>query len=575
MKKLIVSLFLAITLLSPSRTHALFGLGDIVFDPTAIVQTFSSAATLLKQFDDTILYRILVNAANIFVTNLINRFTEDTIRWINTGFQGGGPGYIVNPKAYFNNVANREMEIQLSSIQGTNNIFSNAVIGTAIRTVRGGKLPTGNQLEYTLSNTVQSSLCTEANITQMAIKAIDGGLTVGGIGMSRDAQIAQRKQLLYSQLCTRSPNGSAALQQSLTNCFAADFNCGGWSAYLDLGTNPNNTEYGQTIRAGQLIAAGVASKDAFAKAEIINGVLSTKKCTKYMANDDEGNPYPEGTAPCLEEKVQTPAAAVSGLLQSAIGAGPNRAAASTGTGIEGILTSLLVATLNKITSSAFSKDAPNGGGLNTSYVIPLNVSQAGRIGVGTNEFTSGTAGTNGNGPLISNTGGASALIANIRTALTTLNKVRDLLFSEVSMLNSYKSSLDELASCYSTLIGADPSMVNNAEVSSGISYVNSSRSSFLSTLPTAQKELSDVAPMINKFNGFITLLQNDSSSQTISSVYSQYSEAQANGSLFGPTKEITIQTEYDDLAKRTGEDFNQNLNPRLARCRQLSTNFNP
>jgi hypothetical protein len=170
MKKLVVSIFIVMVLISPSRTHAI---GGIVFDPSNLAQNIITAGATLKTFNDTILYRILLNAANIFIGNLVNRFTEDTIRWINSGFQGGGPAYIVNPQAYFKNVANREMELQLASIQGTNNIFGNAIIGTAIQSVRNGRLPTGKQLNYTLSNTVQNSLCTEANITQMATKAIE------------------------------------------------------------------------------------------------------------------------------------------------------------------------------------------------------------------------------------------------------------------------------------------------------------------------------------------------------------------------------------------------------------------
>lgn len=559
-------------LISPSRTHAI---GGIVFDPSNLAQNIITAGATLKTFNDTILYRILLNAANIFIGNLVNRFTEDTIRWINSGFQGGGPAYIVNPQAYFKNVANREMELQLASIQGTNNIFGNAIIGTAIQSVRNGRLPTGKQLNYTLSNTVQNSLCTEANITQMATKAIDSGLTVGGIGMSRSAQIAQRKQLLYSQLCSKNPSGSAQLQKSLTNCFAADFNCGGWAAYLDLGTNPNNTEYGQTIRAGQLIATGVATKDNFARAEIINGLLSKKKCTKYMANDDEGNPYPEGTAPCIEEKVETPAAAVSNLLQSAVQIGPNRTAASNATGIEGILTTLLVATLNKLTTSAFSKDAPSGSGLNSSAVLPLNVSQAGRIGTGINEFRSGVGTTSQSNNIITTTMGSAGLINMFRTTLSSIGKIRDLLYSEVTMLTSYKTSLDSLSSCYNTLIATDPNMANNAEVTSGVSYINSSRSSFLSKLSARQADLNNITPMTNKLNGFITLLQNDSTPQTVSSVYAQYLEAQSSGLLLDGTSEGIIQSEYDDLSQKTSDDLSQNLNPRLNRCRQLSAVATP
>jgi hypothetical protein len=240
MKKILVALALSLALISPHQT---FAQGYPVFDNANFLKNIVTSLTVVKQFEDTLLYRIAINAINIFIGNLINRFSEDTIRWINSGFQGGGPAYVVNPQAYFKNVANREMELQLASIQGTNNIFGNAVIGSAIQTIRTGRLPTGKQLEYTLSSTVQRSLCTEENITRMATQSVDEGLAIGPVGASRNVQIAQRKQLLYSQLCVQNAATNVGLQRTLSSCFAADFNCGGWSAWLDLGTNPNSLCY--------------------------------------------------------------------------------------------------------------------------------------------------------------------------------------------------------------------------------------------------------------------------------------------------------------------------------------------
>jgi hypothetical protein len=404
----------------------------------------------------------------------------------------------------------------------------------------------------------------------MATQSVDEGLAIGPVGASRNVQIAQRKQLLYSQLCVQNAATNVGLQRTLSSCFAADFNCGGWSAWLDLGTNPNNTEYGQTVRAGQLIAQGVAAKDSLARGEIINGLLSKKKCVKYLQNDAEGNPYPEGTAPCIEERVETPAAAVANMLQSAVQIGPNRAAASQATGVEGILTSLLVATLNRVTSSAFSKSAPSGGGLNSSAVLPFNVNQYGRIGNGVNEFVSGTAGTSTvTGDLVPTISGNSTLLSTIQKNLQENASSKTVIDSKIALFNSYNEDLNALSACYTNVLAQKPELASHPDVSSRAQFINTSRSTNLAGLPKAQKELTDITQVMSKLSALINTLSADQSAETVASVYAQYTSLQTSGTLFDAIKKIELDDEYKNLLNQINTDKTQSLNPRLERCQQL------
>lgn len=578
MKKLLYIFLLQIILLSPFTASAQYAVFDLAAQQTRIVQlakeVITSVTTVDKFYWDKLLLA-LETAISIFISQLIDRFTQDTINWINSGFQGGGPAYIVNPNAYFKNVANRQMEQELAGIQKTGNIFGDAIIGTAIQGVRTGRLPTGKQLNYTLGNTVQQSLCNEANLTRIATQQVDSGLTVGpynrdGREASRNAQIAQKRQLLYTQMCSRSPNGNVNMQKSLTNCFAQDFNCGGWAAFLDLGTNPDNTEYGQTVHAAQLIASGVANKDTASRAEIINGLLSKKKCTKrepITAADRDDNPnITQDQMPCLEERVETPAAAVADALQSAIGAGPNRVAASRGTGIQGVMTSLIVASLNRFTANAFSKGGPASGSVNGTGIVELNVSgyRVNPLGGGYDTPTNATNTIGG----VTLTLGAGEALSAINNMKGNLTRIKDLIISQYNERGDFNGDLNELGACYDQVVSNFPDYSTNSEVISGRAYIQSSKSTYVSQMPTLDRDLGSVTSALSTVSGLIGQLQNSPSAATVATVSARFMELQ-NISDFDGAREGSLIGELRTLKDALENERKNNLRPRLERCRTL------
>ncbi len=568
MKKYIVAILISLTFLMPNRSYALFGVGDIVFDPTAFGQMLIDTATGAKELffsGETYSLDFILNPlANQLAASILQRFQNDTIRWINNGFQGGGPAYILNPKAYFNNIANRAIEQQISGIQGSNNIFGNGIIGTVIQSARTGKAPTSAQLQYTLGTTVQKSMCTEANITELATQSVDGGLTVGNSSASRQAKINAQKNILYQQLCSTSAVRSTQQQQLLTNAFVNNFAAGGWSAWLDLSTNPNNTGYGATVRASQLVAESVASKQTAAKEELVNGLAPQKKCTKLMeltAADYEDNPLltPEN-APCLEEQVEVPAATVANSLQAVTDSGPNKIANSTTFG--SVISSVLISSLTKLFSGKPSSGS--GSALNSTVSSQLNVSQSntGRYIIGNSQspFNNGPATGGGISGTVASGAGLLNILTGLKTSLTTSQSLLD---NIITMLSSYVGDLQTLNTCYNSIQNT------NSQIDEGKQYVSGALSKYSGVLTNLTLDRNDIGPMIEKVDGFITYLRADSSLDAANSVAGQYSDAVSSGALFDKSKEAALQSQYDILSRAISDDRTSNLTPKLQQCRSM------
>ncbi len=97
---LIISMFTPALFMSfkPKKAEAFLGFGDIVFDPLHTAITIKIVAQeILKQFIMTV------------TRKLLDKMTQSTINWINSGFHGS-PLFLENPESFFKDIGKSEIK---------------------------------------------------------------------------------------------------------------------------------------------------------------------------------------------------------------------------------------------------------------------------------------------------------------------------------------------------------------------------------------------------------------------------------------------------------------------------------
>jgi hypothetical protein len=326
MKKLFTSLAILTLSLQPLSLFAAAS-GSVIIDPTNLVQNTISAV----QAPISSAYEAISSASNLAIKtkdfsldivatkiaqDMINRAAGDTVTWINSGFQGEGPGFIVNPEAYLKNVANQEIRIQLDAVQkSTIDPFKNAVSVAIVKNVRDGRSSIAAQMQYTLTDTVRSETCNDSTLQRIAESQVNQGLSAGSAGnasLSKSEQVEKRKGELYQEFCTAGAKSNPQAQLKLQACYKSGA-CGGWGSLAD-SFNPKNTEYGRIAMARSNLEKKLALQVETAKNEVGDGIIPEKVCQVRLQVDEMDNPYPPGEGPCVEWNTKTPVSSIKNEL---------------------------------------------------------------------------------------------------------------------------------------------------------------------------------------------------------------------------------------------------------------------
>lgn len=262
LKKSIASLLMVALLLpglaTPRPAHALFGVGDIVLDPTNLVQNTVNA---VEAIDGTLLKRVLDPLAWAVAKTAIQSMTRSIVTWINGGFNGS-PAF--------------EQDLTRS-------------------------------LRQLGDTTAQNFLTQLANESAVHSPFIDDLIKNVGAGYylytGRDAL----KERLRYTLSKSSTNDKAFL--------AGDFSQGGWDAWFAAFSNPANNPYGAQMYAAQELANQISGNAEKRVQELSwgGGFLSWRgDCTK----DSDGT---DATAlaeidDCQSYSVQTPGSVIEQTL---------------------------------------------------------------------------------------------------------------------------------------------------------------------------------------------------------------------------------------------------------------------
>ncbi len=574
MKKIklsLVSISLIASLLIPSSAFATsWATGATIFNQLIdnveqLAQDAIQGNTYLKSVEEYVRNYSTEPLIRALMAQIILRLQNDTLTWIRSGFHGAGPAFIVNPDAYFKNVANEAIAPQLQAIQNdVGNIFANSVIGQTILGVRGLRSLTSSQLKYTLGNSIQASLCNQQNLKQMAIQDIDAGLYVGPKTNNRDQQIAYKQNELWKQLCLHQAEGNRILQQNLTSCFAKNFSCGGWDAWLGL-TNPNNTAYGQAARASILINQKAQQAVKQTADQFVNGLMPKTKCVEYaITNDDEGNPIPESQRVCTRTEVVTPAASVANALFTAQKSGTDQVANNSGMGLSRVILSAITTGMLQRLQEGISSGG--GGGINVANPSTITLDANGKIITTYATPVPVNSGNGGNTTISGTENGASAFLQQFNANIATLGRINGTLTASQALFTAYETDLAALKECYSKI--SEGSEGASSIKSGGQSYIDSS---LAKEKPYADKVTADIAAlalMNATLNNYKKSVMADPGLDNVTEVMQGYITAISSPSFFNEAKEARVRAEYDQYKKQSDDDRAANLNPKLQECRQ-------
>jgi hypothetical protein len=533
------------------------------------VQLFEKAIDVAMQSKEFILDPLVSTLAG----EMLQQFQQDTIRWIKSGFQGGGPAFIVNPNAYFKNLANKEIEFQLNSLKSNQNVFSNSVIGNVITSIRGARSVTGAQIQYTLGNTIQNSLCTEANLNKLATESVDGGLSVGTGSDSRESQIANRKAQLRSQLCGTNATNNVATQKKLSTCFDNNFYCGGWSAWLDLTTNPSNSQYGQTIIASQNVAKTSQQKQTLASQELVNGLMPKKKCTKYGNGfDDEGNSTGFNQI-CIEEEVEIPALTVASQLTSTIQGAVDKI--TNADEISELLSQLAINYL-KQTFYTSIKTAINGNGVNSSSVGTLSLSPNGNITT-TRTGTDGGSATFNPSPFNPSSGipvdtgnpAIDNLKKNMQTDLQMLTDNKKITDDFDALINAHKNKLTSIEVCTNEIQILNPALYQTPTIQGFLQYVAKRRADIPVVYGNMIAFVQKITPNIAYLNTSIAKLVATISLEDLAILSQGYATKSATQDYQDSLNASEIEKKVEETRKNIETEETNNTIPRVGQCTSM------
>ncbi len=306
MKKIIASFLIAFGLWT--NTASAF----IVFDPTQfstqVLQYGLEIAGNITAYQSMIKEYALDPLAYAIAQRVKNQIKQEIVKWAQDG-GSGKPQFLENPERFFTNLATQELTLVKRDLM-TNIVGNDAVLKALVSGNAEGYVKKSFQefMVPTTNKVIQNDICSPAKLQKMASENAAGA-----------AEFARR-------YCGATTSTSSQQQQykDLQNCFAKDFSCGGWNAFLSITQDPyRNTETGRLAVAQLQLQQNVNQKTTNTNNELNRGggFFSQKVCKKgaLLEKDDQGEPLPKESQLCTEYETLTPGDQIRNLTNEVLG----------------------------------------------------------------------------------------------------------------------------------------------------------------------------------------------------------------------------------------------------------------
>lgn len=316
MKKIIIGLFLALTI----STNTSFAVLPVI-DGAAAGQRLKDYVTQLVIRGVTLVSQNLLNAQNIkeyaldplayaIKEKVKTQVKQEIIKWATDGGTGK-PQFLENPDRFFTNLATQELTIIkrdiINNVVGNDDVLKALVSGNA----EGyAKKSLAEFLVPTVNVKIQNDICSPSRLAKMT---------------AEDAAGAAEFKRRY---CVAGNSTSSKQQQydALQNCFAKDFSCGGWDAFLSMTQKPyQNTETGRLtvaqlqLQQNQEAAANKTNNELNRGGGFFSQKVCKKGALKITTDEITGDPLPESMQICTEYETLTPGDQIRNLTNEVLG----------------------------------------------------------------------------------------------------------------------------------------------------------------------------------------------------------------------------------------------------------------
>lgn len=303
-------------LVSPTKTHAqwvvadpgsyinqlLSYAGQIIDKGLQLAGNYSASSQVIKEYSlDPLAYALKEQVKS--------QLKQEIVKWATDG-GNGKPQFLENPDRFFTNLATQELTLIKRDL--ANNVIGNDAVLKAL--VSGNaegyaKKSLNEFLVPTVNVKIQNDICSPARLAKMT------------------AENAAGAEEFKKRYCVAGNSTSSKQQQydALQNCFAKDFSCGGWNAFLSMTQKPyQNTETGRLTVAQLQLQQNQAAATTKTNNELNRGggFFSQKVCKQgalKITNDDNGNPLPPESQICTEYETLTPGDQIRNLTNEALG----------------------------------------------------------------------------------------------------------------------------------------------------------------------------------------------------------------------------------------------------------------
>lgn len=197
--------------------------------------------------------------------SLLNTFTAQTVRWINSGFKGS-PLYVTNPQGFLTDIADQTLG---QFIQGL------GPIGQILCSPFDYQLRLSLNIQFGPSDYYQEIGCRLTDIQQNIQRTFTGG----------------------------------------------SWGQNGWDSWLELTATPQHNVYGAYIRSVDLLGSQIAGKQEIASKQLDwgKGFLSSTKCTEYATEADEAADTGLSAGDCKQSEIETPGSLIEDQLSETLG----------------------------------------------------------------------------------------------------------------------------------------------------------------------------------------------------------------------------------------------------------------
>lgn len=317
--KIIISILLAINI-TTSSTYALFGAGDIVFDPantaqsilnvaqTTATRIFSgqiSFATISSALSNNFLMikeKLLDKIAFTIANSAIASIKGDLVKAISGGGIDGGSAFLDNPEQFFKNIAKDQEKLIVKELLGTEGGILYAQNKDIFKLFSQGVNNEKDQItaafKESVTSNIGSTICNKLSTELQNAKSIsDNQVGISIIQASYDASC-------------KSGGDKATQYQNQKDC-AKEFSCGGFDSILaitqNLGKNTDAGRYEALLTKYQ--------KDVAKETDVVNKELDR---SGGFLNKKECKPGETVDGICTEYITLSPGVAAANSLQKLI-----------------------------------------------------------------------------------------------------------------------------------------------------------------------------------------------------------------------------------------------------------------